>query len=360
MSLPLSQDYNEAIQDPRHSFCDPELCAGEAALNALGLPMPRSGNFADVYEFRCPQTGNTWALKCFTRHVSGLQMRYAEISEHLTAANLPFTVDFTYLHQGIRVRSEWYPLLKMRWVEGFTLNEFVRNHLDKPQALDLLCQLWVRLARRLREANVAHADLQHGNVLLVQGRKEGALSVKLIDYDGMWVPTLASTPSGEVGHPAYQHPQRLREGTYSPEVDRFPHLVIYTALRALQLGGRTLWEKYDNGDNLLFRETDLRSPRESALFRELIRLDTGEVRMLADRLSRAAAGPLDKVPLLDELLPEKPAAASASAAAPAPPAQVRRSKLAPGPAETFPPTPERPKARRARAGSSRALIAGVA
>src|SRR5262249_14649108 len=212
MSWPLSQDYNEAIQDPQHSFRDPELRAGEAAVNALGLPMPRSGNFADVYEFRCPQSGNTWALKCFTRHVSGLQMRYAEISQHLTSANLPFTVDFTYLHQGIRVRSEWYPLLKMRWVEGFTLNEFVRNHLDKPQMLDLLCQLWVRLARRLREANVAHADLQHGNVLLVPGRTAGALAVKLIDYDGMWVPTLASTPSGEVGHPAYQHPQRLRDG----------------------------------------------------------------------------------------------------------------------------------------------------
>jgi WD40 repeat protein len=360
MSWPLSQDYNEAIQDPQNSFRDPELRAGEAVVNALGLPMPRSGNFADVYEFRCAQSGNTWALKCFTRHVSGLQMRYAEISEHLTQANLPFTVDFTYVHQGIRVRGEWYPLLKMRWVEGFTLNEFVRNHLDKPQALDLLCQLWQKLARRLREANVAHADLQHGNVLLVPGRTANSLAVKLIDYDGMWVPTLASTPSGEIGHPAYQHPQRLREGTYSPEVDRFPHLVIYTALRALQLGGRALWEKYDNGDNLLFRETDLRNPRESALFRELIKLDTGDVRMLADRLSRAAAGPLEKTPLLDELLPEKPAAPPATAVAPAPPVQAPRPRPVPTPAATVRAEPDRPKARRSQAGTSRGWIAGVA
>jgi hypothetical protein len=138
MSWPLSQDYNEAIQDPAHSFNDPELRAGEAPVNALGLPQPRSGNFADVYEFRCPQTGNIWALKCFTRHISGLQMRYAEISQHLAQVNLPFTVDFTYLHRGIRVRGEWYPLLKMRWVEGFTLHEFVRNYLDKPHRLELI------------------------------------------------------------------------------------------------------------------------------------------------------------------------------------------------------------------------------
>ena len=58
----------------------------------------------------------------------------------------------------------------------------------------------------------------------------------------MWVPTLAGTPSGEVGHPAYQHPQRLREGAYGPEVDRFPLLVIYLAIRALSLGGRQLWD----------------------------------------------------------------------------------------------------------------------
>src|SRR5258708_31063781 len=169
MSWPLSQDYNEAIQDPHNSFRDPELRAGEAVVNALGLPMPRSGNFADVYEFRCPQTGNTWALKCFTRHVASLQMRYAEISRHLAQANLSLTVDFTYLHQGIRVCGEWYPLLKMRWAEGFTLNEFVRNHLDQPQTLEVLCELWRRLARRLRGGRKEPSGLQYANSLLVPG-----------------------------------------------------------------------------------------------------------------------------------------------------------------------------------------------
>ena len=79
---------------------------------------------------------------------------------------------------------------------------------------------------------MAHADLQHGNVLLVPARANGSLSLKLIDYDGMWVPALANKKSGEVGHPAYQHPQRLRENTYSAEVDRVPLLVVACALRA--------------------------------------------------------------------------------------------------------------------------------
>src|SRR5438874_3709168 len=227
MSWPLPQDYNEAIQSPDSSFSDPELKQGEATTNAIGLPMPRSGNFADVYEFKCPG-GKKWALKCFTREVPGLRDRYAAISAYLQQVKLPFMVDFNYLDQGIKVRGQWFPILKMHWVEGFTLNEFVSKNADQPAMLDLLSQIWVRLAHRLREAQMAHADLQHGNVLLVPGSTARSLAVKLIDYDGMFVPALASKKSGEVGHPNYQHPQRLREGIYSAEADRFPHLVIYT------------------------------------------------------------------------------------------------------------------------------------
>src|SRR5690242_15465902 len=108
MSWPLSQDYNEAIQDPHSSFADVELQAGEAVTTALGIPMPRSGNFADVYEMRCP-SGARWAVKCFTREIRGLRERYAEISKYLHRVNLPFMVDFQYLDQGIRVHGQWFP-----------------------------------------------------------------------------------------------------------------------------------------------------------------------------------------------------------------------------------------------------------
>src|SRR5687767_11698463 len=149
MAWPVSQDYNEAIQDPQSSFADAELRGGEAVTNALGMPMPRSGNFADVYEFNCPATQSKWAIKCFTRHVSGLRERYMEISRSLIDARLPFAVEFQYLPQGIRVRGEWFPILKMRWVEGLLLNEFVRDNLDKPAHLGQLGLIWGRMAKRL-------------------------------------------------------------------------------------------------------------------------------------------------------------------------------------------------------------------
>ncbi len=158
------------------------------------------------------------------------------------------------------------------------------------------------MGTRLREAGIAHADLQHGNVLLVSSSAANSLAVKLIDYDGMYVPSLAGKRSGEVGHPSYQHPQRLREATYSREVDRFPLLLIATALRYLQAFGGPALQQYDNGDNLLFGAADLKSPRQSAVFRELQGLDDPGARLLVDLLVKALDHPLEAAPLLDDVL----------------------------------------------------------
>jgi hypothetical protein len=299
MVWPHSQDYNEAVQDPASCFADDDLRGGRVMTNNLGLPMPCSGNFADVYEVRSP-AGGRWAVKCFTRQVPGLRERYAAISAYLRQARLRFMVDFQYLEQGIHVGGQWYPALKMDWVEGLLLNQFVRQHLDRPAMLEALADLWARLARRLRRAGVAHGNLQHGNILLVQGRDEKHLAVKLIDYDGMFVPALSRAPSGEVGHPNYQHPLRIQHGIYNAEVDRFPLLVIYTAIRAVIAGGRPLWDRYDNGDNLLFRQQDLEAPSKSALFYELLKSDDPSVRALAEKLIDATRKPVDQTPLLDE------------------------------------------------------------
>jgi serine/threonine protein kinase len=302
MPWPLSQDYNEAVQSPESSFADPDLCACQVATNALGMPIPCSGNFADVYRLTCPVTGRSWAVKCFTRNIPDLNERYRHIGFHLKKVDLPVMVDFAFLEKGIQVRGDWYPVLKMDWVEGFALNEYVRDGFKKPRSLTALSQVWLRLAKRLNEANLAHCDIQHGNILLVPGTQARSLALKLVDYDGMWVPALAGHNSGEVGHPAYQHPRRLAQHTYSLDVDRFPLLAIYCAIRSLMAGGRDLWDRYDTCDNLLFRAEDFRNPRDSRLFWELLQLNDPEVRWLTESLCKAAERPLEETPRLEELV----------------------------------------------------------
>jgi len=303
MNWPVPQDFNEAVQEPGLAFSDPDLKAGQTVVGAHGMPLPRSGNFADVYQLRGAD-GRNWAVKCFTRPVVGLDQRYKQIGDQLGALKLPVMVDFQYLAEGIRVRGKWHPAVKMEWVEGLLINQFVRENAGKPHLLEALFQMWVRLCRRLREAGIAHADLQHGNVVLVPGTKAGSLGLKLIDYDGLYLPALANQPSGELGHANFQHPERAAKQTFSPDVDRFPHLVIATALKALVSSGPALWERYDTGENLLFMESDFLAPSHSPLMQELLRSRDSAVVSLVSRLAVACQRPIPQTPWLDLIAPD--------------------------------------------------------
>ena len=301
MGWPTPNDYDEAAENLRHSMGDEELRAGQAAMDDQQLPMVWAGSFASVYRIDCPATGKSWALKCFTREVSVRQERYRHIAAHLQAARLPFTVPFVYLDRGIQVHGQWFPAVKMEWVKGQTLNHFVKESLEKPRMLRQLLDLWPKLVSRLRDAGIAHADLQHGNVLLVPAA-DGKLALKLIDYDGMYVPALAGTPSGELGHSNYQHPERLRRRAYNADVDRFSHLAIYTSVHCLKSGGQDLWQQFNNDDNLLFRETDFRKPGASTVFQSLCQLGDVQTRAMVGRLILACNQRLEAVPWLDELV----------------------------------------------------------
>ena len=63
--MPTTTQYTLAIQNLSATAGDPELRDGQAAVNRMGLPLQYSGNFAVVYQIRCPRTGKTRAVKCF-------------------------------------------------------------------------------------------------------------------------------------------------------------------------------------------------------------------------------------------------------------------------------------------------------
>ena len=308
---PTMTDYQEAVQAPRICFSDKQLAAGTAVVNKLGLPRPICGQFASVYEIE--SGGARWAIKCFLRNIPDLHNRYAKIAAHIGTVELPYFVTFDYLRKGIRIRGDVYPIVKMEWDEGLGLNQYIEKNVTDRAVLEQLEQNWLQLLEDLQSVKIAHGDLQHGNVLV---SPDGSL--RLIDYDGMWVPKLKGQGSHETGHPDYQSP--LRSGDdFHEGIDQFAGDVIHMAIRAL-IRKPDLWQKYNNGDNIVFRRGDYLDPKNSALFAELRALGDDQIDPLLDGVIAACAGKAKRGPSRF-FKPKKPRQAP-PAPAPAPAAPV--------------------------------------
>lgn len=266
---PSMTDYQEALQSPSIAFTSTKLRSGTAVENNLGLPRPICGTFASVYEL--VDGRRRWAVKCFLRNTPDLHERYSKISDHLRKCKrLEYFVAFEYQQEAIRVRGELFPLVKMDWIEASQLNTYIEENLFKPSAMAKLGKRWRRLVGDLKSADIAHGDLQHGNVLV---RPNG--DIRLIDYDGMWVPTLEGEVANETGHPDFQDPRRTQKD-FNADIDEFSDAVIHIAIGALRREP-TLWEKYNNGDNLLFRRDDFLNPESSSLITDLQALGDQEI-----------------------------------------------------------------------------------
>lgn len=288
MAWPNPNEYVEAIQHPQQAFADPDLRTAKVITNRLGLPRPISGNFATVFEVEAESC--KWAVRCFLREVTNQQERYAAIAAHLKLHALPFMVHFEYLPDGIRVRGKWYPILKMDWTQANRLDTYIEQHLDSPQRLRKLGERWLALCRSLRQAEIAHGDLQHGNILVTD-----ADEIKLIDYDGMIVPDVIGLPNNEIGHRHYQHPTRSNDkgitaGNFQ-NVDNFSGNVIGLSLLALSVD-TSLWKRTQAGEeNLLFRSGDYEAPDKSAVFNLLAHHGDNRVRAAAEMMLEAVRAP---------------------------------------------------------------------
>jgi hypothetical protein len=260
VSYPQHIDYQEAVQNPRNAFTDPDLKVGSVTMTPLGLPLALSGGFALTYTVQSGQ--GKFAVRCFHRQVPQAQDCYAQISAKLRSLASPYFVEFDFQPGGIRIHGRPYPVVKMDWAEGETLG----IHLDRsslgPAALGTLRQNFAALAEFLERNNIAHGDIQNENVI-VSGN-----ALRLIDYDGMFVTGMSEGQGSEVGHKNFQHPGRTTK-LFGPTMDRFSFIVLDVSLEAMQ-GDASLHRKFREGGNaIIFKANDFADPSSSEVFRKL-------------------------------------------------------------------------------------------
>ncbi|MBX9720674.1 MAG: hypothetical protein K2X81_04715, partial [Candidatus Obscuribacterales bacterium] len=230
-------------------------------------------------------------MRCFLRQITDQAYRYEKLQEAINKESMPFSVDFFYIPEGIKIRGEWFPVVKMEWVEGVTLDQFIRTNWHQSELMGKLADEFARIVGKLSVASVAHGDLQHANIMLLDAE------LKLVDYDDFYVPTMHGIKSSELGHRNYQHPGRTADD-FGLLIDNFSAWVIYASLRTLSLDPDLSVRLSNWDDCMLFKYSDFKNPTESTTFQFLLKHVNPEIRNLAWRIYRNLRETLHEIPPL--------------------------------------------------------------
>jgi hypothetical protein len=289
VKYPSLDRYNEAVQHPRTAFSDPSLKAGAVQVNGFDIPVALGGGFALTYTVTAQ--GRKFAVRCFHKATPGIQARYERISATLRTAAQPHFAGFEFQPDGILVDGKRYPIVKMDWANGETLGTYLESQHGDSAAIQRLRGSFLALERNLREQGIAHGDLQNGNVIV-------APQLKLIDYDGMYVPGFPLGNGNEIGHRHFQHPKRAAS-QFGPTMDRFSFIVLDVSLRALaERSG--LFKTFSNGENIIFSGSDFTDPSSSPAFAAVRSIPA--LARDCDNFARICTAPVDQVPSVDDFL----------------------------------------------------------
>lgn len=290
MALPKGDQYNEAVQNPQISFSDVDLRSSEVESDFMGLPKPYSGGF--TVTFKLQNARNSWAVRCIIRDISGLKERYQAIADFFSGNTSDYFIDAKFLQNGIRVNGAFYPVIKMKWMEGEPLNIYLSNNYMTKDKVQIILNDFSKMVEELERLGIAHGDLQQGNIIVRNGK------LCLIDYDGMYLPALKGLSSNELGHPNFQHPGRS-EKDFNEKIDRFSAIVIYLSLKAI-LYKPSLWSKYHNSENLILKSKDISDLANSPLLADLNAIT--EIKPLVERFVGICHLDFSNIPSLKEFI----------------------------------------------------------
>lgn len=241
MIYPTINEYISALEESQDNF--DKLSSLRLCTDGGGHPIMNSGNFAVVFKMQDVVTKKYKAVKCFTREQIGREDSYAKIAEQLKYEYSNYIVDFEYFKKELFVYSEsckeeLFPVVVMDWVNGIPLDSYIRLHANNKYALELLTYQFCLLASWLLSQPFAHGDLKPDNILV---KPNG--DIVLVDYDGMYVPSMKGEKRRESGTLGYVHPFHTADD-FNEHIDDFALAVISLSLKAYTL------------DNKLFRPTE--------------------------------------------------------------------------------------------------------
>ena len=155
-----------------------------------------------------------------------------------------------------------FPVLLMDWVDGETMEAYIAANYQKQSAMSMLSYRFGKMAAWLRTQSFSHGDIKPDNIIV---RPDGSLT--LVDYDGMFVPSMKGSKSPTIGTRDFGHPLRTVDD-FDETIDDFSLASIALSLKAISMKS-TLLDIYGASDRLLFSENDYRNPSNSKVISAL-------------------------------------------------------------------------------------------
>ena len=264
MQYPLISEYVRAMQDPTGNL--DQLAHLVPALDDHGEPMRSSGAFAVVFKMKDESTGKEYALKCFTEEQEGRAEAYRQIADELESVDSTYVTSVKYFEKELFVDCDGddheFPVLLMDWIDGETMDHYISESRYDNYAMSMLCYRFCKMAAWLRSQPFAHGDIKPDNIMI---RSDGSLT--LIDYDGMFVPSMKGQTSPTIGTKDFSHPLRTKED-FDETIDDFSLATITLSLKAISLSP-SLFDEYASADRLLFSADDYRDLSQSKVLTAL-------------------------------------------------------------------------------------------
>ena len=264
MQYPLISEYVKAIQDASDDLA--KLAHLTPVLDDHGEPYRSSGAFAVVFKMHDKSTGKYYALKCFTEEQQGRAEAYRQIADELEMFDSPYITSVKYMEKELFVDSQCeedeFPVLLMDWVDGETMEAYIAANYHNQSVMSMLCYRFGKMAAWLRTQSFAHGDIKPDNIIV---RPDGSLA--LVDYDGMFVPSMKGCKSPTIGTKDFSHPLRTMDD-FDETIDDFSLASIALSLKAISMKS-TLLDIYGASDRLLFSEKDYRTPSNSKVISAL-------------------------------------------------------------------------------------------
>ena len=264
MQYPLISEYVKAIQDAGDNL--EQLAHLTPVLDDHGEPYRSSGAFAVVFKMLDKRTGKYYALKCFTEEQEGRADAYRQIADELDMVDSPYITSVKYMEKELFVDSQCeedeFPVLLMDWVDGETMEAYIAANYRNQSAMSMLCYRFGKMAAWLRSQSFAHGDVKPDNIII---RPDGSLT--LVDYDGMFVPSMKGSQSPTIGTGDFCHPLRTVDD-FDETIDDFSLASIALSLKAISMSS-ILLDTYGASDRLLFSENDYRNPSNSKVISAL-------------------------------------------------------------------------------------------